>query len=615
MRPYFLICLFSLLSLMTHAQPGSLDASFGNGGKVLTNVDQTRNVTNSVLVQPDGKIVVVGYCRPVDYEGYFALARYNQNGTIDKDFGLDGIVTTIINGDEDIALSGTLQADGKIIAAGYSWTGMDYDFAMVRYNADGTRDMSFGSNGIVTTDFEGNNDKANQVVIAPDGSIFLVGFAGNGNYLQMDMASARYDTNGSPMLTFGTNGKSIVAVSEDLRDAARGAVLQDDGKLIIVGSAAIGGVLDEYVNEVIVVLRLNTNGSLDSSFGDLGIVKRSIGKIDIGTSITLQENGQIVVLAESISVEYNGYSDFAVLRLDHNGNLDNSFGINGASIFSFDNTNDTGYALCLQPDQKILAAGYTAVNNGSTVDFALARFNPNGTLDNTFGNGGKVTVDFQGGLDFGASIALQKDGKIVMAGAARVGNDFDFGLVRFENDIALPVKLIRFDATRQEKQVHLKWQTSEEMNSNYFEIQKSPDGIKWAAIGTVGAAENSVIGREYYFVDENPQPGQNYYRLKMVDKDESFAFSSVKVILLDLMSAKNELVVYPNPVKGKLYVSLGKSETLQLVQLYHLNGVLAFQSESHSPEIALPDLEAGQYCLILQLADGSTKSQTIFISR
>ena len=612
MKPFFLAGLFNLVALLTCAQPGTLDASFGNGGKVLTNVDQTRNVTNSVLVQPDGKIVVVGYCTPVDYSGYFTLVRYNADGSIDNDFGLNGIVTTVINGDEDIAFSGALQADGKIIAAGYTWTGTDYDFAMVRFNPDGTRDLTFGTSGIVTTDFNGNNDEANQVLIQPDGHIFLAGHTGSG-LLGADMALAKYHSDGTLDQLFGVDGFVTIPVSEfNLYDVARAITRQPDGKLVIAGFADAFDAVDASLISVLVVLRINDNGALDQTFGNLGVVKMAVGADAVGSSVVVSNQGKIIVLAETKAVKY-GTTDFTILRFSESGMLDPTFGTNGMTTTAFDNSDDTGQALILQPDQKILAAGYTAKNNGSTVDFALARFNSDGILDNTFGNGGKVTVDFQGGFDFGAAIALQKDGKIIMAGSARVGNDYDFGLVRFENDVALPVKLIHFAATREEKQVHLAWQTSEESNSDYFEIQKSTDGVKWESVGHVGAAGTSVAAKGYQFIDTSPQPGQNYYRLKMVDQDETYALSAIKVVRFDSSIEKDEVAVYPNPVTNKLNLLLGKGQMPQRVQLYQLNGTLVFQSELHLSEIELPNLKAGPYCLTLQMTDGSVHSRTIVV--
>lgn len=612
-RNYLLFCLFLATSGRLVAQPGSLDASFGTGGKVLTNVDQTRNVTNSVLVQPDGKIVVVGYCTPVDYTGYFTLVRYNPDGSLDNDFGLNGIVTTFINGDEDIAFSGALQTDGKIIAAGYTWTGTDYDFAMVRFNPDGTRDLTFGTSGIVTADFYGGNDKANQVLIEPDGDVVLIGYTGDGANIELDMAFARFHSDGALDQSFSNDGLAIVPVSETgLWESARAAALQTDGKLVVVGYTDVFDSVNNSLDLIFAALRLNKDGSLDQLFGNSGIVRMPIAKRAVATSVALSNGGKIVVLVETKVIKY-GTTDFTLLRLDQSGALDTSFGTNGMTTMSFDNSDDSGYSLFMQPDQKILAAGYTAKNNGSTVDFALARFNPDGMLDNTFGNGGKVTVDFQGGFDFGAAIALQKDGKIVMAGSARVGNDYDFGLVRFENDVALPVKLIRFDATRLEKQVHLRWQTSEELNSDYFEIQKSADGVKWAAIGKINAAGTSMAANEYEFIDTSPKPGQNYYRLKMVDQDRTHALSAIKVVRFDSGIEKNDLAVYPNPVKNKLYLSLDNGQIPRRVQLYQLNGTLVFQAESHLSELELPNLDAGRYALVLQMTDGSTHSRTIAV--
>lgn len=617
-RNYLLFCLFLATSGRLAAQPGSLDLTFGQGGKILTNVDETRNDASSVLIQPDGRIVVVGSSMPVEYAGlggYFTLVRYNLDGSVDNDFGLNGNVTTVINGEDDIAFSGALQADGKIIAAGYTLTGTNYDFVMVRYNPDGTRDPTFGMDGIIITDFNGGNDIVNQVLIEPDGDIILIGYTGDDEFDEIDMAFAKYKPDGTPDHTFGGDGLVIVPASDPkLWDIAYAVAVQADGRLVIVGSSEIYNPVTTEVKEEIIVLRLDGNGALDNTFGNSGVVELEIGQHrDVATSIVINSEGKIIVLAESRT--NSGYSDLVIVRFTSFGALDTTFGTNGMTVVSFDNTDDKGYSLVLQPDQKILAGGYTARSNGSKVDYALARFDSNGFLDNTFGNGGKVTVDFQGSFDYGAAIVLQQNGNIVMAGSSNAQNDFDFGLVRFENDVALPVKLIRFDATRLEKQVHLKWQTAEELNSDYFEIQRSPDGIKWAVVGTITAAKTSVTAKEYSFADANPEPGQNYYRLKMVDQDETYAFSNIEVVRFSPAIEKNEAFVYPNPATNKLYLSLGKGQVPQRVQVYQLNGTLAFQSESGSPEVNLPNLKAGEYFLVLHMADGSAHSQMIAIGR
>lgn len=613
MKCYFFICAFCLFGGIIHAQPGSLDASFGNGGKVLTNIDQTRNIANSILVQPDGKIVVVGYCTPVDYSGYFSLVRYNSDGSLDDNFGLGGVVTTVINGNEDIAFSGVIQPDGKIIVAGYTWTGTDYDFAMIRYNSDGTGDMTFGVGGIITTDIDGRHDKANQIIIEPDGDIILIGYSGDAQYEDIDMAFAKFKSNGHLDQGYGNNGLIVIPVSEPgLTESARAATLQPDGKLVVVGYSDVFDPVNNSLNLIFSSIRLNDNGSLDQTFADNGILKMVVEKWAIGTAVAITNDGKILVLLETKITKY-GTTDFTLLRLNASGTVDTSFGTNGFRTISFDNSDDSGSALLVQADQKILAAGYTAVNNGSTVDFALARFDMNGNLDNTFGNGGKVTIDFQGGLDFGAAIALQKNGKIVMAGAARVGNDFDFGLLRFQNDVALPVTLVEFKAKPEDSSVILSWRTFSESNSDYFEIQKSTDGMHWIALDTLRASHFNVTEFDYSAVDHRPWAGRTYYRLKMVDFDKSFAYSTIVTVYIT--GTTDVLSVYPNPTSGILKLNRAFTSQITGVEIFDIygNSVTGFRLKANS--LDLSSLADGLYNISLKDEHGHVERCKVVLAK
>ncbi len=613
MKSILLTSFLVVFCLSGNAQPGALDTNFGDGGKVLTNIDLTRNVANSVLIQADGKIVVVGYCTPVDYTGYFTLVRYNSDGSLDNDFGVGGKVTTVINGNEDIAFSGAIQSDGKIIAAGYTWTGTDYDFAMIRYNTDGTRDLAFGTGGIIITDINGRHDKANQIIIDSDDNIILIGYSGDIAYEDIDMAFAKYNADGILDQGYGINGLVIVPVSEPgLRESARGASLQPDGKLVVVGYSEVFDPVNNSLDLIFSSIRLNGDGSLDQTFANAGILKMAIGKWAIGTAAVVTSEGKILVMLETKVTKY-GTTDFTLLRLNNSGTVDTAFGIDGFKTISFDNSDDSGSSLLLQSDHKILAAGYTAVNNGSTVDFALARLDADGNLDSTFGNGGKVTVDFQGGLDFGASIAIQKNGKIVMAGAARVGNDYDFGLVRFQNDAALPVTLVSLKAKSGDNGITLLWMTSSENNSDYFEIQKSADSVQWTVMDTLEASHFTVAATNYSLLDRQPLAGKNYYRLKMVDFDRSFTYSSI--VSADFKETSKVLSVYPNPTDGKIQLNGTATCNIRNVKIFSASGNLVTGVKQEGSNLNLSSLSNGLYTILVTGENGIAKSVKVVLIR
>lgn len=610
MKSILLTSFLVVFCLSGKAQPGALDVNFGNGGKVLTNIDQTRNVTNSVLVQSDGKIVVVGYSTPADYTGYFTLVRYNPNGSLDDNFGLNGTAETFINGVEDIAFSGVIQPDGKIIAAGYTRTAANYDFAMVRFNPDGTRDLSFGTNGIVTTDWAGN-EKANKILLQGDGKILLVGYVSSVD--DIDMAVARYNADGSLDQSFASNGVAQIDFQNNyFWQAARAACLQNDGKIVLAGYTDVLNEATQSFDSRFGLLRLNTSGVLDTTFGVDGILISAFGAHDVAIDVAETEDGKLLVLGSS-KLSKGGTDDFLLARYLANGTIDNSFGNAGATRMSFDNSDDIPCKLIIQSDQKLLVGGYTARNNGSTLDFALARLTAAGVLDNTFGTSGKVITDFFGDWDFAGSMAVQKNGKIIMAGFVRSGTDYDFGLVRFTNDAALPVTLTAFNARREENGVLISWRTSSELNSDYFEIQKSGDGVQWIVIDRLEANRITSANSDYLYTDLQPAAGKNYYRLKMVDFDQSFAYSSI--VSVNFNGVVDVLNAYPNPTCGVLKLRRTSINKISSIQIFDVKGNSIPGFHFTGNDINLSALSNGLYNIVVTDEHGGVEKCKVILNK
>ncbi len=375
---------------------GDLDTTFGTGGKVTTDFGGF-DYGYSTIVQSDGKILIAGG------NGNFSVARYNNDGSLDTSFGTSGKITTDFGGN-DFGRSVILQADGRIIVAGIG----NGDFSVARYNSDGSLDTSFGTGGKVTTDF-GGFDNGYSIALQADGRIVVAG--GNGDFLV-----ARYNSDGSLDTSFGGTGKVITDFGGS--DSGYSVVLQADGKIIVAG---VG-------NGIFSVARYNSDGSLDLTFGTDGKLTTDFGGSNITYSIVLQADGKIVVAGESSN-------DFTLVRYNNDGDLDTSFGTGGKVITDFGGS-DFGFSVALQADGKIVVAGRVVTKTVdpsfpfpiSTSDFAVARYNSDGSLDTSFGTGGKVITDFGGFDDIGYSVALQADGKIVVAGFS----NGDFALARYE---------------------------------------------------------------------------------------------------------------------------------------------------------------------------------------
>lgn len=393
---------------------GLLDLEFDTDGLVLTEMGIGYNYGYAIAIQPDGKIVVAGEAA----WGDFALTRYNLDGSLDTTFGDDGLVITDFSGDTDVGQAICIQPDGKIIVVGKTWGGSNYDFALARYNQDGSLDTTFGDEGLISTDFDDGYDIAYSVTLQADNKIVVAGKSSTA--INNDFALARYNPNGSLDITFSDDGWVTTDFASNDEEGYAVAI-QSDGKIVVAGMAYIPG---NYIDFALV--RYNPDGSLDSSFDADGWVTTDFtGDADYGRSIAIQQDGKIVVAG------YGGFGDFALARYNSNGSLDAAFGNAGQVTTDFGATSDFGYAMVLQPDGKIVVAG--TANMGSTgSDFALARYNSNGSLDTSFHYDGKVTTDFNSIYDNGCAMALQQDGKIVVAGYTSIEMSYLFAIARYK---------------------------------------------------------------------------------------------------------------------------------------------------------------------------------------
>ncbi|HSA59291.1 MAG TPA: hypothetical protein VLJ37_06355 [bacterium] len=340
-------------------------------------------------------------------------------GDLDTSFSGDGLVTLDVSAGDDIPEDVVLQGDGKIVTAGYQ----SGDFLVIRFNPDGSLDTDFGTGGKVATDF-GGNDSAQEIALQVDGKIVVAGATDVG------FALARYHTDGSLDSGFGTGGK-VTTPSPDLGSFAYAMAIQSDGKIVVVGQETVS--FTDPPKDDFVLARYQTDGSLDTSFGTDGIVITDIGgDYDQAYAVAVQSDGKIVVTGAG-----NNSSTFATARYNSNGTLDISFGTGGLVTTDFGGAGAGAADLKIQADGKIVVAGYT--NGGSDTDFALVRYNTNGSLDAAFGTGGKIITDISdgGAGDNINSIDLQEDGKIVAGGGAAtdlLGFSQDFCVARYNVD-------------------------------------------------------------------------------------------------------------------------------------------------------------------------------------
>jgi len=375
------------------ASPGDLDTSFAGNGKKAINFGGTDEV-QAVLVQPNGRIVLAG---SGGASTSFCVARLRANGLLDTTFGSRGKRKIDFGGEDERAFAAALQADGKIVVVGDSHV---QQVAITRLNANGTLDTTFSADGKKLFSW-GAVSRATGVIVLSSGKLLLGGFSGpEGGNIQ----AARLNANGALDTTFGTGG--IATVDLGGTEFGNAMARQANGRILIAGRSDVAGG---------VVVRLRTTGLLDPDFNG--------GHVSIPGAVTLnavfvQPDRKIVVAGNTVGLE-----KMTVARLLPNGTPDGGFGTNGVVTIDFGTLADIVGGAVLQPDGKIVVAGYSQ----SDEDVAVVRLNADGSPDATFGTAGKAKVDF-GVATFGNAVALQKNGPIVVAGQ-RSGSD-DFAVAR-----------------------------------------------------------------------------------------------------------------------------------------------------------------------------------------
>lgn len=354
-------------ALARYNTDGSLDTNFSpryRDGKVKTPFGSSAYL-NDLAIQSDGKIVAVGSAAgSANFD--LALARYNADGSLDASFDIDGKLTTNLSGNlDDFGEAVAVQSDGKILVAGQvgNFNSANGDFALVRYNADGSLDTTFGSSGQVTTDLGSGYDRATAIKLQPDGKIVVGGVSNT------EFALARYNSDGSLDSTFDADGKLVIPFGWAF---SVGLALQTDGKIILAGKDVNSGGDEDFA-----VARLNSDGLLDTTFDTDGLTQTDFSSsYDAAYSVNVQSDGKIVLSGTS---DESGTTDFAFVRYNTDGSLDASFDADGRLVTDIlGSSNDIAYDSALQTNGRIVSVGcaYSAALPIGGCDFAVTRQMP-----------------------------------------------------------------------------------------------------------------------------------------------------------------------------------------------------------------------------------------------
>ena len=438
------------------AAAGDLDPAFGDGGRVFTEFPDPLGGPSScfatdVEMQGDGKIITVGGVI-TENASDFALTRHDSQGLLDSSFGNMGRVTTDFSRSAtelgfDRANALAIQPDGKVIAVGTSQVlqgSRALNLVLARYHTDGSLDRNFGKGGKVIG-FTVSSIFDSAVALQSDGKIVVTGLTFQNNHEVILVV--RYNPNGSLDGTFGSGGKVITDLNGDCgrlycASIARAVEIQPDNKIIVAGLHVVN---DE--NSDLAILRYERDGSLDTSFGNGGKVIMDLGNDDedVALDLALQPDRKIIAVGSS-GFGVNARRNFALIRFNPDGSLDSSFGTNGQVLTDFStpftNRDDVASTVVIQPNGKLVAAGYSILGSGGLPDMAIARYHSDGSLDLSFGSGGKVITFFslaEGSASYVSALALQSDGKIIAAASAGVPGSFGIFrqrqvLVRYQGD-------------------------------------------------------------------------------------------------------------------------------------------------------------------------------------
>ncbi len=419
MKATFIILSFVFISPL-FGQPGSLDKTFGNNGRIISSVNNTStDGIDALAIQSDNKIVATDDFITNTGERKMLIIRYNRNGTIDQTFSGNGKVIPSING--NFSSDVKIQTDGRILVAGSSLQALtSYDIILLRYNVDGLIDNSFGNNGKVLIDLEGIEDESPKIAIQTDGKIVIAWQSGANDNAKF--ALTRLNPNGAFDTTFGKGGKTGVVIGNNSQTHGITAIglVNGNGKIIVAGAALGNSGTTDFIT-----IKFDKFGKLlDYTFADFGNTN------DVATCLAIQPDKKILVggLINGTPLVGQDYYKIGLVRYNISGSIDSSFGQNGKVITVIDSTfaDDACFALLLQQDGKFIVGGR------SSLKFALARYRNNGKIDKSFGKGGIILTQV-GNQD--ASIrCLAWQGNKIIAGGYSYRFNYDFALCRYNGD-------------------------------------------------------------------------------------------------------------------------------------------------------------------------------------
>ena len=575
---------------------GALDTGFDGDGKALSLIDDGFYGITSINKDTNGKYLVnFNDGNPFNYS---VIRKYNADISLDLSFGSNGQFNTLNSG-YGIAKNIIITSDSKIIML------RSFTFGLIKYNANGTLDTTFDTDGIVITEFEYSTDDLKKIIVLPDDKIIAIGtsiYRQPNNAYFSNIVLSRYNSNGSLDTSFGDLGKVYSVFGENVYTIMN-AFVQTYGKILVNAYYYIFPSFDTFYE----LIRYNSDGSLDTTFGNNGKIATSQG----GFSLVSPVDGKL--LFNGGNYLPTGDYEHIIKKYNNNGSIDTAFGTNGSVTYN-DGNSSSDLKFTLQQDGKIIVSG-TSYSSGFNSQFFTVRYNDNGSLDVTFGTNGQITTPIQG---YVFSNLVQSDGKIIVVGyggaaltsirynangtvdstygsngiaysSLGIGNQINVVYLQSDNKILVALGQEN-DSNFKVKRINEDGTLDNDFGGNDGITTSFYNGYNEAfSIGLQSNNKIIVAGTTYDGINNN------------------FALTRFNNNVLnteDISENQNDLVIYPNPVKGLLNIKLNGEINIIDCTIYNFVGQVISKKNETTTQINTEDLTKGIYIIQINTSEG-----------
>ena len=585
--------------LVQYNANGSLDTGFDGDGKALSLIDDGFYAIKSISKDASGKYLVnFNDGNPFNYS---VIRKYNADISLDASFGINGQFNTLNSG-YGMAEYITATSDSKIIML------RSFTFGLIKYNTNGTLDTTFDTDGIVITEFEYSTDELKKIIVLPNDKIIALGtsrYRQPNNAYFSNIVLSKYNSDGSLDTSFGNLGKVYSVFGENVYTIMN-AFVQTDGKILV---NAYYYVFPSY-DPIYELIRYNSDGSLDTTFGTNGKIATSSGVFSLINPV----DGKLLFVSGNYLP--SGDYEHIIKKYNNNGSIDAVFGTNGSVTF---NNGNSPYDLkfALQQEGKILVSG-TSYYSGFNTQFFTRRLNVDGSLDTTFGTNGQITTPIQG---YVLSNLVQSDGKIVV-----VGMSGGLSLIRYNPngtiDIAYGTNGIAsssLDNYNQINSVFLQPDNKILAAISQYNPLQNPNEFKVKRINTDGTLDNDFGGNNgittlfYNGYNEAFSIGlQSNNKIILAGTtydgiNNNFALTRLNNNVLsvaDISENQTNLVIHPNPVKNLLNIKLNREISIIDYTIYNLVGQVIYKKSETTPQINIENLTKGIYIIQINTSEG-----------